>query len=199
MDHPQDDVLILTEDDLITHTKNTCSGKTKKGNNCRNKSFGDHQYCKLHYKQYSLEKPEDCPICMEKIEGVNFPLKCGHWFHTDCLMKCKADTCPVCRAEIKFTENEKRKRRRIHSKKNSESDYASERFGDIILPQPIVDLIESLLRGVPEYMREEFVTGFLNIDIGENSIILGNSDESIQEEFSMSDIEDFPDIVEFGE
>ncbi|MDD4930607.1 MAG: RING finger domain-containing protein [Candidatus Colwellbacteria bacterium] len=180
-----DDVLILTDRDLLYQT---CCVKTKRGSLCKNKIYNGGKYCKLHHKQFSLEKPEDCPICMESLHNVDRPTHCGHWIHKDCLMKWKEDTCPMCRAPIKFTAEEKRIKRRIHKKTESIDN-------DVILPPQILELIESLLRGVPEYMREEFVAGFLHVDVGGNSIILGD-DVDVHEDFSISDIEDFPDISE---
>ena len=112
-----DDVLVLTKDDLVSNTPSTpstpstppripsrisCLATTKRGGMCKNRPFCDSNYCKLHHKQFSLEKPDECPVCMESLENTDIPLKCGHWVHKDCLMKWKEDTCPICRTEIKF-------------------------------------------------------------------------------------------------
>lgn len=186
MSQEEDDVLILSEKDLSFQT---CCVKTKRGSVCKNRLYNE-KYCKLHHKQFGLEKPEECPICMESLENTDRPTQCGHWIHKECLMKWKEDTCPMCRTPIKFTVEEKRIKRRLHKKECASKD-------DVILPPQILELIESLLRGVPEYMREEFVAGFLQIDVGGNSILLGDSGvEDEYEEFSASDIEDFPDISE---
>ena len=191
MAHPCDDVLILTDEDLDHSSKSkTCCVKTKKGSICKNKIYNGGKYCKLHHKQFSLEKPEDCPICMESLKNVDRPTQCGHWIHKECLMKWKEDTCPMCRSEIKFTVEEKRIKKRIHKKKRVSGSE------DIILPPEILELIDSLLNGVPEYMRNEFIAGFLQIDVGENSILLGDDVIDEYEEFTASDIEDFPDIIE---
>ena len=178
----EDDVLIISVEDLSLET---CCATTKRGGICKNRLYTE-KYCKLHHKQFSLEKPEDCPICMESLINVDRPTQCGHWIHKECLMKWKEDTCPMCRTPIKFTAEEKRIKNRLHRRKSS---------GDIIFPPQILELIESLLRGVPEHMREEFITGFLQIDIGDNSILYGDNEiEHEYQEFSPSDIEDFPDI-----
>lgn len=56
-------------------------------------------------KAIKLDKPSDCCICQDEISGdygVNHRrLGCGHWFHLECISKCNAMTCPLCRAEIK--------------------------------------------------------------------------------------------------
>jgi len=192
-----DDILILTENDLVKNTHLYCVAKTKKGGVCKNKSYNKGVYCKLHHKQFGLEKPDDCSVCMESLENVEYPLRCGHWIHKECLLKWKEDTCPMCRSPIKFTVKEKRIKNRIH--KNKGKNLHNE--NDVILPPEILELIESILirQGIPEYQREEFISGFLQIDVDNNSIILGSYDEYGEdyEEFSASDIEDFPDISEF--
>lgn len=49
------------------------------------------------------EKPSNCPICFDELgEKVNDHrmLKCGHWFHVECLSKTDKLTCPMCRSGI---------------------------------------------------------------------------------------------------
>ena len=53
---------------------------------------------------YDKTPPETCVICMEYVnERDRSVLKCGHEFHTSCLMshviKC-SNKCPLCRDEI---------------------------------------------------------------------------------------------------
>ena len=45
---------------------------------------------------------EDCPICMEKIEGSSSSTPCGHKFCTSCFVKSvvRNNKCPMCRACI---------------------------------------------------------------------------------------------------
>jgi len=47
------------------------------------------------------EETEECSICLES-EGTLVPSKCGHKFHTECLVKWleNKDTCPNCRENI---------------------------------------------------------------------------------------------------
>lgn len=47
----------------------------------------------------TYEKPEDCAICFEKL-GNEFPLSCGHWFHTECIDSTRKSECPMCRRTI---------------------------------------------------------------------------------------------------
>lgn len=52
------------------------------------------------------DKPTDCPICAIKLEDIDQPLSCGHYFHKECFIKTKNSTCPVCRTEVKLTFEE---------------------------------------------------------------------------------------------
>lgn len=47
------------------------------------------------------EETEECSICLES-EGTLVPSKCGHKFHTECLVKWleKKNTCPNCRINL---------------------------------------------------------------------------------------------------
>jgi hypothetical protein len=115
--------------------KNQCDGLTK--NNIRCTRMTEHKYCKIHlpvsppkciglnfnlskcdelcsgeycdthkYK-YRLDKPDDCPICMDEISNkTEIPLECGHWIHKECLKPTNLHKCPVCRQEMKNEEVE---------------------------------------------------------------------------------------------
>ena len=47
------------------------------------------------------EETEECSICLES-EGTLVPSKCGHKFHTECLVKWleNKNTCPNCRINL---------------------------------------------------------------------------------------------------
>ena len=47
------------------------------------------------------EETLECPICLET-EGLLAPSKCGHNFHTECLVKWleTKDSCPCCREKL---------------------------------------------------------------------------------------------------
>ena len=49
---------------------------------------------------------EDCPICMEKIEGSSSSTPCGHRFCTSCFVKSvvRNNKCPMCRGSIILEE-----------------------------------------------------------------------------------------------
>ena len=87
----------------VEKTLHICHGLTIKADNlvnCQNKS--DKQFCPDHQHRYRLEKPDDCPICMDTISIVTeTPLECGHWIHKECLIPTNKHICPVCRQSMK--------------------------------------------------------------------------------------------------
>lgn len=48
-----------------------------------------------------FDKEDDCPICMEKLNGKLGHLECNHYFHEECLKKwletSPNSNCPICR------------------------------------------------------------------------------------------------------
>ena len=72
---------------------------------CQNICIGN--YCETHKYKYRLEKPDECPICMDVIsETTEIPLECGHWFHKECLKPTNLHICPMCRYSINDKEVE---------------------------------------------------------------------------------------------
>jgi len=52
-------------------------------------------------KANTVDKPEDCLICIEPMTTTEHRrLQCGHYFHTECISKIFARTCPMCRKDI---------------------------------------------------------------------------------------------------
>ena len=66
---------------------------------CQEEIF-ENKYCNKHFKQYKFEKPNECPICFDKLNENELPLRCGHWFHAKCLKQTFCDNCPVCRTKM---------------------------------------------------------------------------------------------------
>jgi hypothetical protein len=70
---------------------------------CENMS--NDNYCNEHKHKYRLEKPDDCPVCMEHIsELTEIPLCCGHWVHKQCLIPNNKHICPLCRQSLTYEE-----------------------------------------------------------------------------------------------
>lgn len=57
---------------------------------------------KCKEKKYEQEKPEDCPVCYDKMDEKK-PLSCGHWVHRSCVEKSRKKQCPICRSELALT------------------------------------------------------------------------------------------------
>jgi len=51
-------------------------------------------------KKVPLVKPDSCCICLEDMLNKYIILKCGHYFHNECLSKQISMTCSLCRAPI---------------------------------------------------------------------------------------------------
>ena len=81
-----------------------CKGMTLQNKQCKNNvKHGD--FCKTHTTLFTVEKPEECSICTEKLGELDRPIKCGHYFHTACFKEWvkhkSAHQCPVCRTYVK--------------------------------------------------------------------------------------------------
>jgi hypothetical protein len=67
----------------------------------------NNEYCEDHKYKYRLEKPDECPICMDTISDITeIPLSCGHWIHKNCLKSIVNYKCPICRQSIKKKEKD---------------------------------------------------------------------------------------------
>jgi len=87
--------------------KKCCSLKIHNSQLVKCENTCNDKYCKEHEHKYRLEKPDDCPVCMEHIlETEETPLECGHWIHKGCLVKSVKHTCPLCREKMKDFEIE---------------------------------------------------------------------------------------------
>ena len=72
----------------------------------------------LIVKRMENTKEKDCPICFEDMTKCKFPLKCGHWAHTECVTRWD-DKCPICRKKyVLWDEHNTR------SKRNNERELA---------------------------------------------------------------------------
>lgn len=58
----------------------------------------------IHHTTHSrLQKPDECIVCLENVDKMHKPLECGHWIHTDCIVKSGKNNCPICRAPVKLS------------------------------------------------------------------------------------------------
>jgi hypothetical protein len=171
-----EDVLILTENDLCFLNKKVCCGTTLKGKSCKNKTFEKYNYCKLHYNKFRLCKEENCPVCMESLDNVKVPLSCSHWIHKSCILKWGKDECPICRSKIKLTSVERRKLRNKTNNNLENNEFTNDE--DIILPPHLLEVLNNIVRSFPESMRSEFIIG---VNFDDNSISISNDNFSEEE------------------
>jgi len=87
-----------------------CKGITLKKEQCK-KKMKNREYCVLHDKTVIVcddrFKEDYCPVCYEDFEKSFKPLKpCGHYVHLDCVKKTKKLECPICRKEVKDTDDD---------------------------------------------------------------------------------------------
>ena len=109
-----DDEVILPNIDAYNRSRALKANKEKcviPG--CKNIGYSTHTFCRKHSKIYKLEKPEECPVCMESLENEKYPLRaedeskvCGHWVHHSCVISSGKQECPMCREKIKFNKQQ---------------------------------------------------------------------------------------------
>lgn len=79
---------------------------------CKMNIFPNYRYCTKHIHEQQpmqiIEKPDDCPVCMDTFHEDDTPLTCGHWVHKSCIIKSGKGQCPICRFELYLSTKEKR-------------------------------------------------------------------------------------------
>lgn len=76
-------------------------------------------YCAEHKTQYSLEKPDECAVCLEAIGADEVPWSCGHYIHRECITRSLKAACPICRTSLLLTSDEMDE---INSRNNQSDD-----------------------------------------------------------------------------
>lgn len=90
--------------DMICSKPQTVAGRTiRNDGDCCNPVFTVYEgrpLCRYHYLRRKAS--EDCPICLNPMleGGRRVMLNCNHFFHIDCLGKCKEPLCPLCRKQM---------------------------------------------------------------------------------------------------
>lgn len=124
----------------------SCSVKS-----CKNVYIGEDsgkKYCPEHKKQYSLEKPEECPVCLEEFKIDEEPWPCGHYIHRSCITQSLKAECPLCRARLYLRPEEERE---INDRSNQVREERNRQFVDNFQNQQIID--EMMLRFGPSYLQ----------------------------------------------
>ena len=101
---------------------------------CKNIGYNIHTFCRKHSKIYKLEKPEECPICMDSLENEKYPLRaddesksCGHWVHHSCVISSGKQECPMCREKIKLNKDQQKQLNAVKNKHKKEREEEERR------------------------------------------------------------------------
>lgn len=174
--------LKLYPDDLKNYKNNKCAHRIK-SRLCNNIKYQKYNYCYIHYHLYLYDKPEECPICFEKLENKDI-LSCGHYVHKNCVIKWGKKLCPVCKTEIKLSKKEM-KLINEHKHDNDDNDFDT-----------ISRIFSHQLIHHTEFTHDQFIN-FINNFLGEYYHIRyhHNSDDESSDNESDSD-EDDSDIKE---
>jgi hypothetical protein len=116
--------------------------------------------------QFQAEKPQDCPVCFESLDNENKTLSCGHWVHTECVIKSKKDCCPLCRQTVKLSLEDQYRLQELQHQEQRE--------------QPRIALNEEFNRVVSRYIQN-----YIDMDIDEEYEEPNYDDEERDEEFLM--------------
>lgn len=91
---------------MMQQATTKCCKMTSRGKACP--FLSKHEYdgeklCGMHLK--AVKATEDCSICLDPMSSHGrIKLTCGHYFHKECLSKCKLSKCPQCRGGISSDE-----------------------------------------------------------------------------------------------
>jgi hypothetical protein len=92
----------------IKGCKNCVDEKSEKKIDKMDMKTENKRYCTAHKKQYALEKPDECPICLEEFKNDEEPWPCGHYIHRSCITSSLKAECPLCRTTLKLRPEEER-------------------------------------------------------------------------------------------
>lgn len=88
---------------------------------CRKRCATEDICCKEHSKVLTVfEKPEECPICLEKFSSEIPLIPCNHWICQECVIKTGKNECPVCRTIVDFDGQNKKKMEKSMKKRDKE-------------------------------------------------------------------------------
>lgn len=149
----------------LTQTKTnnitTCTHYIKqKKRCCKLNTFPNYKYCTKHiHKQEPIqliERPTECPVCMEHLEEDEKPLVCGHWVHKSCVIKSGKGQCPICRFELYLSTKERTEcatyRQRYNN--NNSSNRGSNGYINTALGAQIDAILYSYPNDIQEFINE---------------------------------------------
>lgn len=139
---------------------------------CKMNIYPNYKYCTKHIHEQQplqiIEKPDDCPVCMDPFHENDIPLTCGHWVHKSCIIKSGKGQCPICRFELYLSTLEKReclsyKQRYSNSTTSTTTTGGSRNVGTALGAQ-----IDAILYSYPTEIQD-----FIH-DVGLDNIIDSN-------------------------
>jgi len=125
-------------------------------------------FCENHLSNCRLNDPDDCPICMEKL-NYKTHLQCGHCFHDDCIDSwfSSNNTCPLCRQKYNGQENDIKYQLGYPVLERSDGYYNDETFSN--MPELASDNTYSENELI--FMDDENVSVENSIQLVDNEII----------------------------
>lgn len=124
----------------------TCKGLTLLGKQC-NRRMKRSEYCFQHrhlFNKYAQDKPDECIVCCESLSNQHYPLECGHWIHTHCIISSGKAQCPLCRKKLKLNRNAMKQIREI-SKKHQQEAMESEEEELRSINEHISDILNDMM------------------------------------------------------
>lgn len=107
---------------------------------------GKRKYCPAHKKQYALEKPDECPVCLEEFKNDEIPWPCGHYIHRNCITQSLKAECPLCRTVLRLTREEERA---IHARSHQAREERNQEMLNGLQNQEVMN--QMLIRFGPTY------------------------------------------------
>lgn len=140
---------------------------TRQHRYCKLPLYPNYNYCSRH-QQYELplkriEKPDECPVCVEKFEPNDKALKCGHWVHKQCIIKSGKSKCPICRFQIYLKPNE------LKECNNYAHIYRQNIHIHNFITTTLGDNINNIINSYPSHIRQHIY------DVGIDNIIDTNN------------------------
>lgn len=164
-------IVIEQHDVPSTHSKTnntSCTYYIKhKKRCCKLNTFPNYKYCTKHIRQQEplqlIEKPLECPVCMEHLDNDEKPLTCGHWVHRTCVIKSGKSQCPICRFELYLSTRERTECAHYKQRYNNSSNRGSNGYITALGAQ-----IDAILYSYPTEVQ-----AFIN-EVGLDNIIDSN-------------------------
>jgi hypothetical protein len=160
----------FTKANIVNISKNCAYYIKQKKRRCKLNAFPNYKYCTRHIHEQeplqSIDKPEECPVCVEDFQVDEKPLTCGHWVHKSCVIKSGKGQCPICRFELYLSLKERHECAIYRQRYNNPSNRGS--TGYIGAVTALGAQIDAILYAYPPNVQH-FIS-----DVGLDNIIDSN-------------------------